>query len=476
MINYNKQTQKRFADSMEYVHGNQQLSKLAKLSDADLMTVEDRGIQAGFLSNAQKKIFDSIEGRDFVKTNNYGPYLPELYPIITAWYPEFPLKDLISVQDMEQPLAYIITSELLTATDKSDTAKGEKVETPSGPRTIKGRYPTGEVFGEKLLAADFTTESTKLVGTLLYYPILTGKDELENLKIVTAATSDHDWEVASVVSGKITLTDGASASVVIEAATGIIEVSGVTDLVSLTANYVWNIEYADNSNIPSVVEDMKMKQMEAKPRALAMEWTIFSEYVKKKQFGVDIRTQTTKRVLDLLYQYLVRYILDKMYYNATGTETTVAISTTNVDLNLRVQEALKKLNDVSQTVQVNTGRIEGNCLVIGNNFKAFLESLPDNFYKPEAKNSDYGFNGPRKIGHIGRFTVFYDDKLAANKGWMTYKGNEWYDAAYYLGVFLPIAPTDAVNINIKVKQAFIAMEGHLFDKPAAVIPLVFTGV
>ena len=73
--------------------------------------------------------------------------------------------------------------------------------------------------------------------------------------------------------------------------------------------------------------------------------------------------------------------------------------------------------------------------------------------KPKLKGSDYGFNGPRKIGRIGRFTVFYDDKLAVDKGWMTYRGNEWYDAAYYLGVFLPIAPTDAVNINIKGKTS-----------------------
>ena len=219
---------------------------------------------------------------------------------------------------------------------------------------------------------------------------------------------------------------------------------------------------------------MKMVSMEAKPRALAMEWTVFSEFVKKKQFGVDIRTQTTKRVLDLMYQYLVRYILDKMYFNATGTPDTVNVAPSQVSLEVRIQEILKALNDISFKIQKATGRIEGNQLVIGNNFKSLLESLPDTYYKPIAKNSDYGFNGPRKIGTIGRFEVYYDNKLGDDKGWMTYRGNEWYDAAYYLGVFLPIAPTDAININIKVKQAFIAMEAHRFDKPSGVIPLTFT--
>jgi len=109
--------------------------------------------------------------------------------------------------------------------------------------------------------------------------------------------------------------------------------------------------------------------------------------------------------------------------------------------------------------------------VIGNNLKAFFESLPDTYYKKWQSNSDYGFNGPRKIGTIGRYTVFYDDKLANNKAWMTYRGAQWYDAAFYLGMFMPVAPTDAINININVRQAFVEMCAYRYDKPMAVIPI-----
>lgn len=479
MIDLNKKFQHRIADSMEFVSRHSDVAGYSRVSDADLQTVEERGIQAGILTQFKKRVMDSEEGRAFITSNNYGPYLPELWPIITAWYPEFPLKELISVQDMEQDLAYIITSELLTATNKADTTKGEKVETPAGPRTIHGRYPTGEIFGEELVAADFsyTEESSVVVSSeaaLAYYPILNDDESLLATKIVATKSDDttvEDFKYVNTSDGKMNFASHATPAqtATIELATGIISIKG--NFKAATVSYVWNIEYATDENIPSVVEDMKMVPLIAKPRVLAMKWTIFSEYVKKKQFGIDIRTQTTKRVLDLLYQYQVRYILDRMYNGAKGTPVTLTIPTTILDLNLKVQKVLEDLNVFSQTIQTNTGRIEGNCLVVGNNLKAFFESLPDTYYKKWQSNSDYGFNGPRKIGTIGRYTVFYDDKLANNKAWMTYRGAQWYDAAFYLGMFMPVAPTEAINVNIDVRQAFVEMCAYRYDKPMAVIPI-----
>lgn len=476
MIDINKKFQKRISDSLEAIAKDNTASSYMRIADEDLKTIEEKGIQAGILSNYKRRVMDSDEGRSFMTTNNYGPYLPELWPIITAWYPEFPLKELISVQDMEQDLAYIITSELLAGTNKAGTAIGDKVETPSGPRTIQGKYPTGEIFGEELTADDLVF-STDTVGALAYFPIMTDADALELLKVsaTIGGVKYSDWVVASVVSGVITMTSAlASGSLEIEVATGVITFEDA-EVTAATVSYQWNIEYANDDNIPTVVEDMKMVPLMAKPRVIAMKWTVFSEYLKKKQFGIDIRTQTTKRVLDLMYQYQVRYILDKMYNGATGTPDTITVpSTAGVDLNVRVQQVLMALNKVSQNVQAATGRIEGNQLVVGNTVKSYFESLPDTYFKPEAKGKDYGFNGPRKIGTIGRFQVYYDNSLGDLKAWMTYRGNEWYDAAFYMGVFLPLAPTDAINININVRQAFVEMVAYKLDKPAAIIPLTFS--
>lgn len=479
MIDLNKKVQSRVMDSLSFVQGDTTIAPYAAESDKYLKSVEDRGVQAGILKNFKSRVMDSDEGRAFITSNNYGPFIPESLPIITAWYPEFPLKDLVSVQDMEQDLAYIITSELLVATNKSDSVQGEKVETPAGPRTIHGKYPTGEVFGEVIEQADIVDAAGVSATTALaYFPILTDEDSQAQLKITTVGTSvaASDWAVSTIDNGIITFTSAtvATHTITLEVATGILTLLGGTaeNVTQFTVSYVWNLEFATDENIPSVVEDMKMVPMIAKPRALAMKWSIFSEYVKKKQFGTDIRTNTTKRVLDLLYQYQVRYTLDKLYNGATGTPVTITIPTTTLDLNLKVQQVLALLNQVSNQIQANTGRIEGNRLVIGLNFKGFLESLPDTYFKKVA-DRDYGFNGPREIGTFGRFRVYFDDKLGNDKAFMTYRGNEWYDAAMYIGVFMPMAPTEAIAININVRQAFVDMLAYRLDKPLAVIPITF---
>jgi len=477
MIDVRKKAQKRIVDSLERVGKNSSLSAFFGESKADCKTFEEQGIQAGILSNFQK-VADSGEARQFMTTSNYGPYLPELWPIITAWYPEFPLKDLVSVQDMEQDLAYIITSELLAGTNKADTFIGNKVETPSGPRNLKGRYPTGEIFGEELVGADLVLEEGNTVAALAYMPILSGQEDLDNTKVEIWNVAKTDliatYTAGTVSAGVLSLVNSSKVVVGnIELATGIITITG-QDLTSnlLSVSYVWNIEFASDENIPTVVEDMKMVPLTAKPQVLAMKWTIFSEFLKKKQFGIDVRTQTTKRVLDLLFQYQVRYVLDKMYNGAAGGTVTVKIPQAGIDLNVRVQQFLNNLNTVSNQIQTNTGRIEGNRLVVGTFVKSYLESLPNTYFTPEAAR-DYGFNGPRRIGKIGRYEVYFDNALPANAGFMTYRGSEWYDAAAYYGVFLPIAPTDIINVNINVRQAFVTMVAFKLDKPTAIIKLNF---
>jgi hypothetical protein len=309
--------QKRLADSLAFVEKRGNLSASMKLADSDLHSFEERGIEAGIITNFQKRVMDSEEGREFIKSNNYGPYLPELLPVIIAWYPNFPLKDLISVQDMEQDLAYIITSELLTGTNKGGTTAGQKVETPNGLREIKGSYPSGEVLGEIITEDALQVEDGKTLAALVYFPLLSTDEAQEITKLtVQGSAGTADYIVKSVTGKVIHLEDAGGNGADIELATGILEVADSTvvgDIESIDASYMWNIEYAKGDTLPTVVEDMKMEPMIARPRVLAMKWTIFSELVKKKQFSQDIRTDNTNRVLDLLYQYLVRYILDRMY-------------------------------------------------------------------------------------------------------------------------------------------------------------------
>lgn len=490
--------QRKIADSIAGVTGKGGNATAKRFYDFSLTQgvagMHACGVQAELLSNFGR-IMDSAEGQMMMTTKDYGPYVMEVWPVVTAWYPDFPLKDLISVQSMDKPLAYLFFSRLITATDKAPTSVGNVVETALGMRQIKGQYPTGEIIGEEIPAAQIEFDAaTKQTISLLAYPHLnTTADYLAKVKVtVTGGTLAGTYFAESISGGKIILKKGlngtADSANYIDVETGAIYFAEASDataktITGLVVNYVWDLEYAHEDTIPTVKEDIEMLPMEAIPRAIAMKWSIFSEYLKKSQFGVDIREENTKRILNLLYQFQVRYILDSLYEYSTGTATvdnapaadtiTIAIpGSTTMSVEVKSQEVVRKLKQVATSIEIASGRMEGNRIVCGKNFKSFVESLPNTLFTPTAQPS--GFSGPREIGKYGTFTVYYDQMRADNEAFMTYRGSEWYDAAYYLGEFMPITPTDAIALQVTVRESFLSMEAYKYHKPNCVVKLNFT--
>jgi hypothetical protein len=456
----------------------------------------DRGVTAGLLNNFAK-IMDSDLGQALTTSQDFGPYVMEVWPLVTAWYAEFPLKDLISVQDMDKPLAYMFFSKLMTGTNKSDTVVGEVVETATGSRTIKGKYPTGEIIGETIQGADIKFDGTGTrdlsMALLAYAPLnieqipgyydkikidvwntgnttTTPSISLTPFKIAgdvitlgydNSGTFTETKHTLDVKTGLFTFDEGTSAS--------------ATTVLKIVANYVWNLDYATTENIQTIKEQVELRPMEATPRALMLEWTLFSEYLKKSQFGQDIRESNTKRMLSLLYQYQVRYILDEMWTYAgvdlrTNSANDITIpGGTAVSVDVKAQQVSQALKNLANMIEINSGRIEGNRIVCGKNLKSFLESLPSTLFQISKSATDYGFSTPRELGTYGTFKVYYDPNRAADEAMMTYRGSEFYDASYYLGEYMPCVPTDAIALGVTVRSSFVSMEAYRFDKKNCVI-------
>lgn len=482
------------SDALKNVQNRGVAARLAtknhKIADSYMKVVEgsttdmyERGTSAQIITNFAK-IMDSELGNSFSAThaNDFGPYIMEVWPLITAWYPDFPLKDLISVQSMDKPLAYMFFSLLKAGTGKGDTSLGDVVETALGARTLKGRYPTGEIFGEAILDNQITTDGTLLAYAPLNVAVTPGYLEKTTVTIGSAVYQAYNTSGGKVLFKK-SGTEQEASVITIDINTGALTGSAVTAVkgsagtTAITVNYVWNLDYADTENIQKVKEQVEMRPMEATPRAIALEWTLFSEYLKKSQFGIDIREDNTKRILNLIYQYQVRYILDEMYLyrdqTAHADETVTAQTSTGIALEVVNQRVQNQLKGIGGKILKTSGRMEGNKIVVGINFKNWLESLPSNFFTPK-KAEDAFLLSPREIGTYGTYQVFYDPELPDDKFWMTYRGKEFYDAAYYLGEYMPIVPTDAIALAVTVRTSFVSMEAYRYDKKNCVIGGTFT--
>jgi hypothetical protein len=465
----------RVSDSEKYLTSDRGLSGSYSYACKELKQIADRKVQSGLLRNFGEYISNPIKVRDSdtrmgMTTPSFGPFVPHVLPLYNAWYPNFPLKKLISVQDMDQDVAFILRSTLKTGTAKGRVGKGHIVENPKGSRIIYGEYPTGHVFGEELNnPGDLVTSSGNLEGALKYQDILMGDLERAKTKFVVTDGTAKTCVFSGMTGTKATFTGG-GATVDVDIITGIITVHGTT-ATKVVASYVWNIENATDQNIPTLVEEVDRLQMQATPWLLSAKWSVFADFMRKTQFGTGIQEDVTTRVLNEMYDHQVRFILDDMYSNAAGGNVTISpLSTPAVALDVKVQDFLKKLNNVSMKVAVESGRMQGNVIVAGNNWINYFDSILGN-YKPVEGGNDTGFLGPREHGSIGRYTVFYDNQLPDNKAFMTYRGTQWYDAAYYMGVYLPIAPTDPIVINATVQEGFVSMVANHFDKPKAVVTM-----
>ena len=400
-----RRTQENCINKLETVKKNKIADSYYQVAAEDCATLQEKGVTAGIINNFTQ-IMDSDLGQAMTTSKDMGPYVMEVWPLVTAWYAEFPLKDLISVQDMDKPLGYLFFSSLKTGTSKSDTQVGDVVETALGQRKIKGRYPTGEIFGESITAAEIEFASaTKVSQALLAYnplnvAVIPGY--LAKVKItVTKSGTTTSYTVLENRGGTLHLTADKTtdSGITLDVETGLITIPEASDatastVTAITANYVWDLDYATTENIQKVKETIEMVPMEVIPRALALEWSLFSEYLKKSQYGQDMRTDNTKRILSLLYQYQVRYILDDMYDYATGNDgNVITVSLPNssaISLDVKAQNVMQELKLAANIIELASGRIEGNRIVCGKNFKSFCESLPSTWFKISPSATNYG--------------------------------------------------------------------------------------
>lgn len=455
------------------------------------LSVKDRGIQAGILNTFKReceKVCDSIDapatrGQQVNMMSDFGPYVPEVFPIVAAWYPDFPLKDLISVQDMSQDLAFLFFSKLVTGTNKAPTIVGQAVETATGMRQINGYYPTGEILGETIPSDQLEVgNDDSLTAVTAYFALNVSGDYIDKFKldIYDGQTLKASLIPAGVVGDKINLVNAATptasnGSYMLISSGAIYAVKADFGGAALTtpcinANYVWNLDYAIQENIPKVKEQVEKVEMRAIPRAIGMEWTIFAEALKKSQFGTDIRTENTKRVLNLMYQYQVRYILDTMWTFATGATGTIEIpQSTSISLDVQAANVAQQLKRYATQIELATGICEGNRLVVGKNLKAFFESLPNTWFQPEKYQAQW--STARKIGTFANFMIFYDPYRADDAAMMTFRGSEFWSASFVLGIYLPIVPTDQVALGVTVRQSMVSMEAYKFRLPEAVTKL-----
>ena len=442
------------------------------LSDYEAMTM------AVLLDNTEKqcKRYARMKNlSDTTYSESVGPFIKHSLNIVSAIYTTFDLKDLISVQALKQKIGALYYLAYTYGSNKGSISAGATMFSAKTAPTRTGYYSSQEVKSE---AVTLSYVAPNTVGTLGYFPLASiGTGEISI--VLVGGTGAGTYTYLSTTGNTFNLQKGGSGSTdaTLQILTGVFSIVGnVTgSLTSTTATYVWNSEkYSTASPIPRVSISVEEEEVRARRRQLLFEISLDATFDFDNQYGRDLNSELESTIIQEMQNEMAYLVLDRMFNEGTGNNSStytfdLTPPATGIDLVSHSQRLWKVLAEMSTKIFNNLGRGRGNKIVTGDRLIEHLSVMPDSVWKPT--NTGDGAKGPYKAGRLlGKYDVFHNMAYGRDDFIMTYKGNDWWEAPFYTGVYLPLMSSKFMMFpDMHGEQGYISMEANKFIFPQHVV-------
>lgn len=445
-------------------------SKNPRLSFNDF----DRATLAILYDNVEKELnkyrrMKNLSDRTF--SEQVGPFKKHAYNIITALYTTLEIRDLVSFQPLTQKRGAIYKMLYQFASNKGQIRAGDTMFAPA-TQGKRARYYSSQVVDKEPIT--WTFDGTNSLATLEYFPL--SKPEKVNF-VVTGGAAAGTYTYLNTQNGVYNLQKDAGGSAVgtIDPNTGVATLSGVnaTDATGTVGTYNWQSEkFSQNSQIPKVTVSITEAEVSAERRNLLIDTMLDVSYDFENQFAKSLNSELEATVIQYLQNELAFRVLGEMYDGQTGNGATTyhfaSVPTGDISVVEHAQLLYKMLAEMSSKVRNNIGRGWGNKIICGDNLINFLKILPNDIWKRAEKPKG---DGPYFAGTLnGDYDVYYNPDYPAESFIMTYKGESWWEAPYYIGSYLPLMNSQYLLYpDMHGEQGYIAMEAYSFEYPSMVV-------
>ncbi len=415
------------------------------------------------------KMLKNLSDRTYSET--VGPFKKHAFNIISALYTTFDLRDIVSIQPMTQKRGAIYKMVYNFASNKGSVRAGDTMFSPNAAGK-RARYYSSPKVAQEPITWTFSTHST---ATLEYYPIQ--KPETISI-VVTGGSAAGTYTYLSTSNGNFLLQKDAGGANVgnINSTTGVVTLSSVdaTGDTGTVATYTWASEkFSSNSQIPKVTIGVTETEMTAERRNLLIDTMLDVSYDFEAQFAQSLNSEMESTVVQFLQNEVSFRALGEMFDGATGNGG----ATYNFDpddcpagtsLEEYAQVLYKLLATMSTKIRSNVGRGEGNRIICGSNLLNFLRVLGTDKFRRAPKPSG---DGPYYAGNLnGDYEIYYNPDLAAADFFMTYKGDSWWQAAYYIGSYLPLMNSQYMLFpDMHGEQGYIGMDAFSLEYPNMIV-------
>lgn len=383
------------------------------------------------------QLFENIQKGNlyegYTQPANVGNFRRDAFNIVSLAIQNTILPEIVSVQPMSTAAQLLPILEIRYGTTKGAVTEGDLVLDGTGAGRTNKNYDSKVIEDQKVV-----TGTKEIV--IPFTPVDAG-----SFKLVEGATVITD-------DGQGTLSDGGK----IDYAQGIVTLNAAT-----TADALMSYTY-DNSNVPTAVGDITMGinpvLIEAEEHKIKAVYALTAAYRINKEFGVNMPLEFEKQVANEINKEKERIVMGDIFAQANGGNSVIWSATPRPGVSdaEHVESLPIAINLAAATIYNRTnGNLTPNFIVAGANVIAYLAKTKV-FEANEAPKNGGSF----VAGKLGTLTVYQTPAVGANDFFMGGIGNEFWQAGYVVGDYMPVTYTTPVTLaDYTTQQGWVSIYG-----------------
>ena len=360
-----------------------------------------------------------------------GNFKRDAFNIVSLAIQNTILPEIVSVQPMSTAAQLLPILELRYGTTKGETNAGDLVLDSTGAGKTDANYDSVNVVNQAVTAGDATYLAA-------FTPIDAG-----SVKIVAGSTVITD-------DGQGALSDGGT----VNYQTGLITPNaafGANTTISYTynnavvPNYLYpELDGHNQHQVGDVTLGINPVLIEAKEHKLRAVYALTAAYRINKEYGVNMPLEFEKQVANEMNKERERLVMNDIFANAAGGNAVVWSSTPRPGVSDadHIESLPIAINLAASKIYERTGgNLTPNFIVAGSNVVAYL-SKTKNFTANEAPKNGGSF----LAGTLGTLAVYQTPAIGANDFFLGGIGNDFWQAGYIVGDYMPITYTNPISL------------------------------
>ena len=388
----------------------------------------------------------------YTQPSNVGNFRRDAFNIVSIAIQNTILPEIVSVQPMTTAAQLLPILELRYGTNKGEVNAGDLVIDSTGAGKTN-KYYDSNVIENQAIGAGITTYLAP------FTPVDAG-----SVKVVKA-----DGTVITD-NGEGALTDGGT----INYGTGEITFAAQT-VEGTKISYTYNNAVVPNYLYPELnghnqqqVGDVTLGinpvLIEAEEHKLRAVYALTAAYRINKEYGVNMPLEFEKQVANEMNKERERVVMSDIFQNADGGNAIVWSSTPRPGVSdaEHVESLPIAINLAASEIYTKTGgNLTPNFIVAGSNVVAYL-SKTKNFEANEPPKNGGSF----MAGKLGTLTVYQTPALGTNDFFLGGIGNDFWQAGYVVGDYMPVTYTTPVTLSdFTTQQGWVSIYGKKMVNP-----------